>query len=46
MLVLSAFCLALGIWSLTASQVPLGTMFVLGALSVALYGGGRITMSH
>ena len=45
-LVLSAFCLALGIWSLTASQVPLGTMFVLGALSVALYGGGRITMSH
>lgn len=45
-LVLCAFCLALGIWSLTASQVPLGTTFVLGALSVGLYGGGRITMSH
>lgn len=43
-LVLSAFCLALGIWSLTASQVPLGLLFSFGGAGLVLYAVGRFVL--
>ena len=46
MLVLSAIALAIGVSRFAASKAPLGTMFVVGAVSAALYGAGRISMSR
>ena len=45
-LVLSAIALAIGVSRFAASKAPLGTMFVVGAVSAALYGAGRISMSR
>lgn len=45
-MVLSVFGLGTGLWFLASSQVPLGVMFVLGGVGVALYGNGRISMSR
>ena len=46
MLVLSAIALAIGVSRLATSKAPLGTMLVVGAVSAALYGAGRISMSR
>ena len=46
MLVLSAIALAIGVSRFEASKAPLGTMLVVGAVSAALYGAGRISMSR